>query len=353
MIRPTILIMSHREDEHLPVVLRQLEVNAEPLVVDRRHFAAGLVGSIRPGEDPSVVLRLPNGEVAWLDEVSAVWWRRPTSFQPREDTDRIHRDFVTTEQNQFFEGLLACLPERTRFYNHPDAHRRLDRKVYQLNLAAACGLSTPATCVASDPESAALFLSQYRKAIYKSFWGTPDFWQPTRMVDEKVLSSIMLAVNCPVIFQEYVEGNWDYRITVIDGELFGVRFDLRQSRYACDVRIDTRIPCEVCEVPEEIGAKLREFCRRASLRYAAIDMRQRTDGQFTFFEVNPAGQFMYLDILAGTDIARAMGRALSRGEEAVDRSGERGKTALNDAQYELPKSPAPLHSVGDRVTHLT
>src|SRR5689334_5083252 len=121
MISPTTLIFSHSKDEHLPPVLRALGADAEPFLIDLRHFCDSLSGTIvieLNGED--AILRLPCGSIVDLANLKTVWWRRPTSIEVPADCDARFRQFVLSEQTQFFEGLLEVIPPSVRFYNHPD-----------------------------------------------------------------------------------------------------------------------------------------------------------------------------------------------------------------------------------------
>ena len=46
--------------------------------------------------------------------------------------------------------------------------------------------------------------------------------------------------------------------------------------------------------------------QRLGLVYGAIDMRRTPDGEYYFFEVNTAGEFLFIEDRTGQPIARAM-----------------------------------------------
>jgi glutathione synthase/RimK-type ligase-like ATP-grasp enzyme len=265
-----------------------------------------------------------------------------------------YKEFVRAEQQQFFDGLYSLLPTTVRFYNHPDAHRRMDRKAYQIRLAYECGFRVPDTCITSDPQVAKHFISTYPQSIYKSFWGNEEFWQPTRLVMPSVVNALDALQLSPVIFQEYIEGNRDIRVTVIDSCVTAVGFDISKSRYKWDVRIDTKIPCSQITLPLYLIDKILEFCRRSSLRYAAIDLREMPSGEYCFFEVNPAGQFLYLDLLSGTQLSKTMAEALQGNVPSGDPVLP-VEDHLKDIEADAGSASeqvAPLNSIGESVTHL-
>jgi glutathione synthase/RimK-type ligase-like ATP-grasp enzyme len=50
---------------------------------------------------------------------------------------------------------------------------------------------------------------------------------------------------------------------------------------------------------------------RLGLKFAAVDIKESSDGTFYFLELNPQGQFLYVEILTGLPIAAAMAKYLT------------------------------------------
>jgi glutathione synthase/RimK-type ligase-like ATP-grasp enzyme len=55
--------------------------------------------------------------------------------------------------------------------------------------------------------------------------------------------------------------------------------------------------------------------RRLGLEYGAIDLRLTPDGEYVFFEVNPAGQFLFVEHACGLPISAALAARLAAGRE--------------------------------------
>ena len=123
---------------------------------------------------------------------------------------------------------------------------------------------------------------------------------------------------CPVVFQEYIPGGDDYRVVLIDEFVQAVTFDTMNSRYPLDVSMDPASRCRTDVIPDPLLAALRAFMSRLGLRYGAFDLRRKPGGEFVFLEINPAGQFLYLDLRANTGVAKAMANALSCKNPWVD-----------------------------------
>jgi glutathione synthase/RimK-type ligase-like ATP-grasp enzyme len=128
----------------------------------------------------------------------------------------------------------------------------------------------------------------------------------------------------PVIFQRYIEAEADIRVTVIGDELFAAAADVRCAGYPTDVRLNLDAAYVPHQLPESIGAQLRRMVNELGLRYGAIDLRLTPDGRYVFLEINPAGQFLYIEQATGQKIAAALAALLASSENGTARdSGPR------------------------------
>lgn len=347
MIKPTCLIFSHKEDEHLGPVLNEIGSQEVPFLIDLRDFGHHFSLTVEAPHSPGYV-RLQSGEVVDFQNLKSVWWRRPTEYSIADHIPPELRSFILHERNFLIDGFLARLPSHVRMYNAPYAQYRFNSKLLQLSLARRCGLNIPKTCVTSDPSAAREFLEGVPRAIFKSFWGTREFWQPTRLTSDVSPDSFDHLIVCPTIFQEYIDGIMDIRVIVIDDAVEAAAFDLSQSRYPIDVRVDTRLSASTYHLNEEIAAKLKAFMSAAGLRFGAFDLRQKEDGTLVFFEINPMGQFLYLDRLAGTKVARLLATALT--ETSMDRIQEQAVAPDNDGWLDAER--VPFAALAPPIKHL-
>ena len=118
-----------------------------------------------------------------------------------------------------------------------------------------------------------------------------------------------------MIFQEYIEAEYDLRITVVGDEIFPAAIYSQQTSYPVDFRMDMA-NARICpaELPDQIQTRLRDFMGRLGLQYGAIDMRLRPDGEYVFLEINPAGQWLFVEEVTGQPIAESLARLLIAGE---------------------------------------
>ena len=69
------------------------------------------------------------------------------------------------------------------------------------------------------------------------------------------------------------------------------------------------------ELPQPVLESLLALMRRLGLDYGAIDLRRTDDGAFFFLEVNPAGQWMFVEQRTGPPISQAVAGLLARLED--------------------------------------
>lgn len=147
----------------------------------------------------------------------------------------------------------------------------------------------------------------------------PETWRETRRLRPQDADLAAAVRWAPVIFQRYVEAEADIRVTAIGGDLFFAAADVRTAAYPTDVRLNLDTAYAAHLLPESVAALLRRMMNELGLRYGAIDLRLTPDGRYVFLEINPAGQFLYVEQATGQQIAAALAALLA----SADRSGAR------------------------------
>jgi glutathione synthase/RimK-type ligase-like ATP-grasp enzyme len=157
-----------------------------------------------------------------------------------------------------------------------------------------------------------IFLSRDTdRVIYKSFSATAEEWRETRVLKSHELDLIDNVRLAPVIFQEYIPAVVDLRITVIGDRFFPAAIHSQETSYVVDFRMDMgRARVESCELPAEVRAGLSALMGHLGLVYGAIDMRLTPGGRYVFLEVNPAGQWLFIEQRTGQPITAAVAQAL-------------------------------------------
>ena len=310
-----ILVVSSAADEHATAVMGYLmRAGANARLLDLSLFPVSMRLSMRydaPGRH-SFSLGLAGDAPLDLSDATAVWWRRPQQFVLDSAIKKAsYRGFAYSESLEAFAGLWQGL--EVFWVNHPTRDDVAARKAYQLRIAQSVGLEIPDTLISNDPDAVRDWVAarEPESVIYKSFSATAEEWRETRLLkpgERDLIDNVQFA---PVIFQEYISAAVDLRVTVIDDQFFTAAVYSQETSYVVDFRMDMGAArVEPFELPDEVRVRLSEFMKRLGLVYGAIDMRLTPTGRYVFLEVNPAGQWLFIEQRTGQPITAAVAQAL-------------------------------------------
>lgn len=255
-----------------------------------------------------------------LPAPSAIWYRRLRSPRKPEDMDAGIYDFCLQETRSALLGSLIALS--SRWMSHPTAVWQSEYKPYQLSVAKAVGLPIPRTLVTNDPAAIAAAFDQFHAMVVKPVHsghvtqGGEDFSIYTSRVLEQHLAQVDSARLSPAIYQELIPKKFDVRVTVVGQRLFPAAID---SQSDPDAAIDWRqtknpnLPHFPIILPADVTRSLLELMASLHLAFGAIDMIQTPDGQFIFLEVNPNGQWLWIDDKLALGISDAIAEWLIEG----------------------------------------
>nr|WP_269440684.1 ATP-grasp ribosomal peptide maturase [Micromonospora tarapacensis] len=315
------MVLTHPFDPTADYVVMELNRRGAPVFrcdpgqfPQRLTVAARLDGSEGAGAGWVGGLHLPERHVS-LADVGCVYYRRPTGFDlPAGMSEQVRR-WSANEARMGVGGVLAALP---RWLNHPVDIGRAEYKPVQLTHARVCGLRVPATLVTNDPAEARAFVGEAGRAVYKPFTPTGiteagshrvTFTTPITVAD--VDESIRLTAH---LIQAWVDKAYEVRLTVADDTLLAARIDTSSEAAAADWRADydavtyTPLP----EVPDTVRDGVRALLGRLRLRFGTLDFIVSPDGAWWFLEVNPNGQWAWIEDATGLPITAAITDALMR-----------------------------------------
>ena len=317
-----ILIVSSPDDEHATAVLRRLDaLGHESRLLDLSAFPTDLTVSMRyESTDGADALRSAIGDQP-LAQVDAVWWRRPQPFELSPDLeDGVDRSFAYTECQSAMDGLWRTLD--ALWVNHPTRDEEAAHKPHQLRVAQQVGFEIPATQITNDPARARAFVDEHgpEGTVYKAFSATEAAWRETRVFHEHETDLLDAVRHAPVIFQEYVPADVDLRITVMGEHVFPAAVHSRETSYEVDYRMtidSARV--EAVDLPEPVLDRIRTYVDRLGLVYGAIDMRRTPDGRYVFLEINPSGQWLFIEERTDQPMTETFARLLAQDDRQTDR----------------------------------
>ena len=321
-----VLILTQEFDPTVdPVVTTLSERGAEVVRVDLSYFPRRLTFTTSDfGDGGRRILRHRDRELD-LDRLSGVWYRRPTGFDFGPDMPEAERSFARKEAMQAAGGILRatdCL-----WVNRPDIDAIGELKPYQLELAKRLGLRVPRTLLTNDPQEVAGLLERAdARIVYKSQIGGVIHYPGafpggllTAVVGDEIRENLDRVGHTMCMFQEYIEKAYEVRLTVIGNTYFPVTIN---SQEMDSTRVDWRgeagevavLPYgEYHPLPEEVVKRTQAMLAELNAVYAAVDFIVTPEGEHVFLEVNPAGQFMWMEHDLGLPLASHMAELLARG----------------------------------------
>lgn len=306
-----IVAISHAGDDHLaPVLDAVAALGVDAAVVDVSEFPGRASVSLAyGGAAGGWTLRTAAGEVR-AEDVEAIWWRRPVPLRADPGLSEADAAFACRQAEEALAGLAASLG--VRWVNDPWRDAAASRKPLQLAAAERAGLRVPRTLVTSEPARARAFLEAVPGAcVHKALHATAGDWHPTRRIGPDDLSRLDALRLAPVILQEHVAGV-DVRVTVAGEALFAAAIDARGTGSPDDFRpAFDAARVERCALPADVERRLRALVAALGLSYAALDLRRGEDGEHWFLEVNPSGQWRFVEERTAQPITAAVARLLA------------------------------------------
>lgn len=312
----TVLVLTRQLDPIADLVVHELNTRRTPVI------------RLDPGSLPgdSFTGRL-DGATGWsgtwhgqhrdldLGAVTAVYWRRPSSHQLPDGMAPDVQRWAEAEAGAGFGGVLRAL--RCTWVNHPQHNRAAVSGPQALAEAARCGLRIPRTLVTNSPASARAFISSLPggAAAYKSIGAggptardgvTYASWTSKVSVDE-ITDSVSMTAH---YFSEWIDKAHEVRVTVVGDRLFAAEIHTHSDAAREDFRRDyDACSYVVCDVPDEVSYGVQNLMKSFGLRYAALDMLVSHAGVWHLCDVNPNGQYGWIEELRAP-ITRAIADVL-------------------------------------------
>ncbi len=300
-MRDTVLILTNTMDPHADVMVQLLNRRNVPVI------------RFDPGDIPAagkIAVRIENsvwrGEFETPDitfsmsQIKSIWHRRPTRWTPPPGDygDEIAK-FMKLEREHAFGGVWEstdCL-----WVNHPTKNFIANWKPFQLKLATQMGLEIPRTVVTNDPAQVIRFRDEIgSEIVFKTL--TPASFesrsQYTHVLKDNNLELTENMEVTPGIYQQYVAKDFELRVTVIGDQVFSAALysqenDLTKHDWRLGQSDGLRYGKH--ELPALIKTKCVALVRGLGLNFGAIDMIVTPEEHHVFLEINPSGQFGFIE----------------------------------------------------------
>jgi glutathione synthase/RimK-type ligase-like ATP-grasp enzyme len=221
--------------------------------------------------------------------------------------------FSLQQWSHAFEILqrnLAC-----KWISSPQATLQASDRAKQLSVAKEAGFDIPDTLITNDPDSARDFYHSHDgEVVIKALRHHSVVVQSkmysmfTHRILMKDLSRLDDLVYAPCILQEQLPEKSELRVTVVGDDVFTAELDSRSTvrKYDDIHRAVSDFPISVFDLPDAIRTHCVDLIKSLGLRYGAIDFIKDDNERLVFLEVNPTGDWYWIERKTKLSITKAM-----------------------------------------------
>ena len=313
-----ILIISNKQDVTTDLVVRRLQQKSIPyLRMNTETFPLDISCSIKVGSTGDYSeIKTPKLSIR-SDQLKSIWYRRPVV----PDFDSVNmpeneKEFAKRECVTFLNNLWTSMGD-VKWVNDLYSSLRAEQKTLQLKTASECGLKIPETLVSNDSDEINRFIEKnvgkvIAKPISHGSIGKNEeaaiFANSLEEYKGKIAPEDIRV--SPFIIQELIEKVGDIRLTVFGQTVFAYKIVTSDTKKSIMMDWRKHEPQELayvrCEPPVSLLDSIFNFMNRLNILYGAFDFCLSENGDWTFLEVNPSGQFAWLEIATGDRMVDAL-----------------------------------------------
>lgn len=248
-----------------------------------------------------------------LSTIKAAYFRKPKL--PNEDSLGEFPDFSKNEIHGTLSALWSAVPTNA-WLNHPSQLRTASDKFRQLVAAREAGFTIPETLIDTRSHEILSFMrARTCETIGKAISiGTLDpsgehVVFTSSMTQNDVLTHFAARV-IPMLLQERIMKAADIRVTVIGQKVFGVAIYSKDNQ-AIDWRLESMnspegLRYETITLPAQITTMCIDLTSALGLRFSCIDLLLDRKNKYCFLEVNPNGNWAWLESKLGIPLRDAI-----------------------------------------------
>ena len=248
-----------------------------------------------------------------FEQLKGVFYRAPVFLRTQAKAElSVQEQLERNQWSSFLRNLIIF--QNANWINNPVYTYRAENKMFQLCVAESCGLQIPKTYVSNISVN---MLEREKKYIVKSldtalFYDTQnnkEMFTYSNVVSGEELQDYELA-SAPIIIQEFLNPKVDCRVTYIQGKLFPVKILQNGEGLYGDWRLrKDELEYVPFQLPPNISVAICKLMQKLEIQFGGIDLAIVGEKYF-FIEVNPTGEWGWLEIKTGMQISQTIKKAL-------------------------------------------
>ena len=252
------------------------------------------------------------------NDVKSIYLRRPILPNLEQfNISKNEKSFIEKEIYYVLEGLYSVL--RNKFWiSNPNRIRQAENKILQLQIAKELGFNVPHTLLTNIKKDTLNFIDSNSAVIkpIKSGLVAENKESLDLIYTRKINKEMVLANSSqfPLYIQEEIKNKTDIRVTVVGDKVFAAEIDYHNSDII-DWRAveNNQIKYKTTILPNKVSELCVQLLKRLKLEFGAIDLAKNQNNSYYFFEINPNGQWAWLDKELDINIAQEIVNVLING----------------------------------------
>lgn len=256
--------------------------------------------------------------LAKFEELKGVYFRAPVFLRAQSKKPMtIQEQLERNQWSSFLRNLIVF--RKAVWINNPVNTYQAENKMYQLCLAKECGLNIPETHVTNNSNINIIDENNYivkslDTAIFYDVENNNEMFTYANVVTGTEIKEYDLRL-APLFIQEFLEPKIDCRCTYVNGNFFSVRIEKENKGVYGDWRIHKeQLDYIPFALPKDVEKSIKELMGCLGLNFGGIDLAY-VNNHYYFIEVNPTGEWGWLEVKAGLDISTAIINAMQGDNE--------------------------------------
>lgn len=255
--------------------------------------------------------------IADFQKLRGIYFRAPVFLRTQSKRElTLDEQLERNQWNSFLRNLIVF--QNATWINNPVDVYRAENKIYQLIIAKECGFKIPNTQVSNTSNididvDEDYVVKSLDTALFYDLKNNKEMFTYSNVVKGKELKEYNLK-QAPVFIQEFLNPKVDCRITYIGGNKFPVWIKKNGIGIYGDWRFQKdKLDYAPFKLPEEIEFAIDKLMTKLELYFGGIDLAY-VNGEYYFIEVNPTGEWGWLEVKTGLQISMQIKKILC-GEE--------------------------------------
>jgi glutathione synthase/RimK-type ligase-like ATP-grasp enzyme len=314
-----LLIVTNSTDLASDYLILRLKSRGIPFVrLNTEAFGYGYCVELRLTKSRAgFLIEFSDGQKLEPKDITSVYFRQPHAPTLQGRVAEVDREFAEREALELLRSVWRMIPEK-KWLNHPRNLWRAVNKVDQLLAALDLDLDIPTTLITSKKDSVASFIQDadghiVAKAIKHGFLLRNDeLWvATTQRLPSNYMAEFESFAQVPMTYQHEIRKICDLRVVIVRDAVFATAIYSQESEETVvDWRVgdlkQLQLRHEKVYLSKSLENKCKDLLRFFSLQYSSMDFALGEDGIYYFLELNPNGQWAWIEQLVGHPIRDAI-----------------------------------------------